>query len=615
MAQQFSSFNCLADAVIAVAADHTARYVNDAFCAVFGGGAETWLGKKCPLDENLKGGRTITHHGEKNIAIDWALSDGPDGSRIYVGRRIVDENDLEEETDEEAPEPETQMKLFASMSHEMRTPLNGILGMSGLLMDTELEPSQRTYVDAIHESGSSMLTLINDVLDYSKFAADQMEIVEESIDLRAIVQSVTELLSPRAAQKNIEIASYVDPRTPHRLLGDELRIKQVLYNLAGNAVKFTQHGGLIIEVHVHGRAPGGACSLRLDVRDTGVGLSEEDRERIFEEFTQAESGRAQKFEGTGLGLAIVKKIIAAMKGQIRVESTLGAGSVFSLFLSLKTDLINCDPPIQLNDRNGAYVVASRSTIVNRYLNLQLKAAGATNIITTKSTAQTIAALNDHAEPILLCDPDIAVEGGLRITKKAHTSYVMLTAATRGRIDSFRRIGFSRFLIKPIRAASLINLLNETAAIAPKRPQAPAPAVTRPRENRGGGLEILIAEDNKINALLSRTLIERAGHKVTVAENGKDVLALLTEQSFDLIFMDMHMPGMNGVETCSKIRKMSKPISTTPIIALTASDSDIDRETCRDAGMDDFITKPFDRDDLETILSKWSKVRGPAQMAS
>ncbi|NWG91303.1 MAG: response regulator [Parvularculaceae bacterium] len=611
MSRLFSAFDWVSDAVIVTNADRAALYVNDAFCALFGGAPASWPGAKCPIDPDPETGRAISRHENLGSTYDWTSNDGPDGLRVYIGREIKANGNLAPHDDVEGGF-KSRLRLFATMSHEMRTPLNGILGMSGLLLDTRLEPSQRAYVDAIHESGTSLLSLINDVLDYSKFAADQMEIACDSFDIRALVQGVTELLSPRAAQKGVEIASFVDPRTPYRLIGDEMRLRQVLLNLAGNAVKFTERGGVTIEVHVRGKSPSAVCPFRIDVRDTGVGIADEDKARIFEEFAQAESGRARKFEGTGLGLAIVKKIITAMNGEVRVESALGSGSVFSAMLALKVDDANAEEPLMMRNPAQPLVIATRSPIVARYLDLQLKAAGARSIEIVASAAQACAALEREPAAIALVDLDIAVEGGMRIAKSASASYVMLTPTTRGRVDGFLRIGFTGFLIKPIRAATLVGLLNASKVASPqrrKRDRDDAPKVEKE------ALSILIADDNRINALLTRTLVERAGHKVTVAENGERVVAALAREPFDLILMDVHMPTMDGLAAARKIRSGGGPAAATPIIAFSADDAAAERAICLEAGMDDYLTKPVDPAELLKAIAKWRNGRDPVRIAS
>ncbi len=593
MPARSAAFDELSDAVVICDDGERAAWANSSFFAIAGDDESRWIGERAAALCADTG-----HH------FDWSQSRRADGSLVLVGRAVA-----------AAPRPssdgEAKLRFLATMSHEMRTPLNGILGMSGLLLDSELEPSQRTYVDAIHESGSTLLTLINDILDYSKIAAEKLEIDSAPVSLRALVQGVAELLSPRATQKNIEIAAFVAPAVPAGLLGDEMRLRQILLNLAGNAVKFTERGGVCLEVH-HLESSEGKCRVRIDVRDTGVGIDEKDLALIFDEFSQAASGRERRLEGTGLGLAIVRRLVDAMGGEVRVESRLGQGSVFSVLLSMRIDDAETEHLPPLRDAGQAVLVASRSQTVQRFLKLQLQASGAVNVIAAGSALQAAAALAKRPKAILICDLDIAVEGGQRLTQGAGASYVMLTPATRGRIDGFRRMGFSGYLMKPIRAATLIAILNETADLQPQRrrqdkskDQPPPPAA----------LKILVAEDNKINALLIKSLIERRGHRAEVAENGSQVIDAISAAPYDLILMDMHMPTLDGVAATRKIRAIGGPVSETPIIALTASSEARDRQRCLDAGMDDFLTKPIDPLDLDVALTRWRAGRRPARAAS
>lgn len=588
-----AAFDDLSDGVVICDDGERANYANRSFFALAGGDASRWIGE-----------RAAALRDDTGRHFEWAESRRPDGGLILVGRPLSSAH-------RSIGDGKAKLGFLATMSHEMRTPLNGILGMSGLLLDSELEPSQRTYVDAIHESGSTLLTLINDILDYSKIAAEKLEIDAAPVSLRALVQGVAELLSPRATQKNIEIAAFVAPAIPARLLGDEMRLRQILLNLAGNAVKFTERGGVCIEVH-HIDSADGVCRLNIDVRDTGVGIDERDLARIFDEFSQADSGRERRFEGTGLGLAIVRRLIEAMGGEVRVESRLAQGSVFSVQLSLRIDNAEIESLPPLRNAQQTVLVATRSQTVQRFLKLQLRSSGAVNVVEAGSALQAAAALAKHQNSILICDLDIAVEGGQRLTQAAGSSYVMLTPATRGRIDGFKRMGFGGYLMKPIRAATLIAVLNESADLQPQRRRHDLAKDARPDRS---AIKILVAEDNKINALLIKSLIERRGHRAEVAENGNRVIEALSAEPYDLILMDMHMPTLDGVAATRKIRAIGGPASETPIIALTASSEANDRQRCLEAGMDDFLTKPIDPDELGAALERWRGGRRPTRAAS
>ncbi|MFN0023449.1 MAG: response regulator [Parvularculaceae bacterium] len=594
MQDRNAAFDDLSEAVVVCADGERACFVNQSFLQLIGGEPARWVGE-----------RAAAVRADTAEKLAWSESRRADGGLILVGRPQSAVRETQSESD-------AKLRFLATMSHEMRTPLNGILGMSGLLLDSELEPSQRTYVDAIHESGSTLLTLINDILDYSKIAAEKLEIDAAAVNMRALVQGVAELLSPRATQKGIEIAAFVAPKVPAALLGDEMRLRQILLNLAGNAVKFTERGGVCIEVHHLETSPAGLCRIRIDVRDTGVGIADKDLALIFDEFSQAESGRERRSEGTGLGLAIVRRLVDAMAGEVRVESQLSRGSIFSVILAFGVENAEVETLPPLRNPSQTVLIASRSQTIQRFLRLQLQASGASNILEAGSALQAMTSLAANAKSILVCDLDIAVEGGLRLTMAASASYVMLTPATRGRIDGFKRMGFSGYLMKPIRAATLIAVLNEMADTQPQRRR--LDRSTEAPETGAASLRILVAEDNKINALLIKSLIERRGHCVEVAENGETVVKAISLAPFDLILMDMHMPTLDGVAATRKVRGLGGPASETPIIALTASSEAKDRQRCLDAGMDDFITKPIDPEELDAALDRWRRGRRQSRAA-
>jgi CheY-like chemotaxis protein len=484
-------------------------------------------------------------------------------------------------------------RFLATVSHEMRTPLNGILGMTTLLLDTELTPNQRSYIEAVRESGAALLALINDILDFSKLDAGRFELGAEPFDPYTVVQSVTELLAPRAAEKGIEIASFVDPMTPRRLIGDEARIRQVLINLAGNAVKFTDHGGVSIEFRVEDVA--GAMALVADVRDSGVGVAPGSIETIFEEFAQADSQSARRSQGTGLGLAISRRLARAMGGDVSVESTLGKGSTFT-FRAVVDKASEQPPAIRLEA--ARVIIATRSQTLARAFSMQMTAFGV-EVVVASSRAEIIAAIKRAPDAMLLCDLDLASEVDSEEIRSARRSIVLLNAAQRSAIESMRARGFEGYLIKPVRQSTLIR----EVARGPRAAEQAAPAAQRaqPAARR---LTILLAEDNQINSVLATTLIKRAGHVVDVAVNGEEAVAAVASKRYDLVFMDMHMPVMDGLEAAMRIRELQSPQRNVPIVALTANAMSADRQKCMNAGMNDFVAKPFDPKDLAAVLDKW-----------
>ncbi|MGE0410286.1 MAG: response regulator, partial [Amphiplicatus sp.] len=507
-------------------------------------------------------------------------------------------------------ESDDKMRFLATMSHEMRTPLNGIIGMTGLLLDTDLSANQRAYAEAVRESGAALLALINDILDYSKLHAGRFELERAPFDPYWLVQNVVELLSPKAADKGIEIAAFIDPKTPRRLVGDEARLRQVLINLAGNGVKFTDRGGVAVEAGVEAGEDGGV-TFRIDVRDTGVGIAEDAQGRIFEEFAQADDAR--RSQGTGLGLTISRKLVRAMGGDIALASAPGEGSVFS-FSARVEQSVGASPLSSLDA--GPVVVATRSPILARILRLQIESFGISSFRIERDPGNAAAALKAEPEATLLCDLAIFDADGGGLAEAARRSIALVAANERAALERLRAAGFDAYLVKPIRQSTLMRELAR-GAVGKKPVQAEAhPAGRRPgkivRRESDRRLRILLAEDNQINAVLATALIRRAGHHVDVAVNGVAAIEAVTRAAYDLIFMDMHMPEMDGLEAARRIRALSSDIAKLPIVALTANAMASDRQKCVAAGMDDFLSKPFDPDDLHAMLDKWCAGEPPTQ---
>ncbi|MEL7016886.1 MAG: response regulator [Pseudomonadota bacterium] len=564
-----------------------------------------------------------------------------------------------------------KIKFLATMSHEMRTPLNGILGMTGLLLDTPLDANQRAYAEAVRESGSVLLALINDLLDYSKFESGKFELDNTTFDTHALFHGVAELLSPRAADKDIEIATVIDPSVPARLRADQARLRQILVNLVGNGVKFTDEGGVVIEVAAE-NLDARKINLIIRVRDTGVGMGADTRSAIFEEFSQVGADSERKLEGTGLGLAIAKKLTEAMGGEISVESEVGVGSVFQFNVKAEAAAPVAMPTLEAT---RAIVILTASPVLARATSMQLEAVGHHDITVAQTEAHALTLLKKNAASLLLCDSAFAQSGGAILAEAAERALVLLTPLMRQHLGLFQEQGFDGYLIKPVRQHSLHEQLNPSTShqsttppsnaatshntrtdhtdedamgAAPKndiaRPHRsgptddiaamvatlagtplsgmseqtpPQPAVDDDNPSSlparspslttvpAAPLNILLAEDNRINAILATALIEREGHKVVVAVNGVEAIAALKEQDFDMILMDMHMPELDGLAAARAIRVLDTPKAKIPIIALTANAMASDRKKCLDAGMDDFLSKPFEPEDFTLMLAKWS----------
>ena len=555
---------------------------------------------------------TAINFGLGHRVVEWRPSvlEGGVGT-LYLGLDVTREREtwreLKSLAKTAAEASEAKMRFLATMSHEMRTPLNGILGMTGLLLDTRLDPNQTAYAEAVRESGSALLALINDILDYSKIEAGHLDLDDHPFDLHGLVQSVAELLSPRAAHKGLEIASTVAPDVPARLRGDEGRLRQVLLNLASNGVKFTESGGVTIEVTSRLLADGRA-SLCFAVRDTGIGIAEDAQASVFEEFAQADETRARRYEGTGLGLAIVRRIVGAMGGDVRLDSELGRGSVFSFTVPLAVEA----GPVAAAPVPQTVVLATASAVLQRSLGLQLKGLGCETVLFADTPGAANTALKRHKGAVLLCDLPIAAAAGQKLAGLADHALVLLSPLARGRLDTFKRAGFSGYLIKPVRQASLAERLVKRSGMeaAPQLEHRLDAAPAAPSAD-GPKRRVLLAEDNQINAVLATAIIRRAGHHVDVAGNGQEALETLAQAPYDVVLMDMHMPVMDGLEATRRIRGEGGEAASLPIVALTANAMRADRETCLEAGMDDFLSKPFDPGDLIAKIEDWAARGGRA----
>ncbi len=497
-------------------------------------------------------------------------------------------------------------RFLAMVSHEVRTPLNGILGMTNLLLDTPLTPEQTTYVKAAKTSGDALASLIDEVLDFSKIEADKLELAPRPFAASALVEEVVELMAPRAHAKGLAIASDVDERLPAQLVGDATRLRQVLLNLTGNAVKFTEAGGVGVIVE-RGDAPD---TVAFEVRDTGIGVAREAQTRIFQEFEQADSGASRKFGGTGLGLAISKRIVEHMGGRIELDSAPGSGAAFRVLLPLKSADDAAEPEFVPPDLAGRRVlVLAPVSVESELIARRLRRWGAH--VAVGASAKAIAS-GEPWDAILVdrvLGADAAIDVAHTIGDTIPRRIVLLTPGERSSLPALMEAGFTGYLIKPIRAASLASQLATGGAW--EALVAVATAAARPAGDAGAprNLSILVAEDNEINALLARTLLARLGHRPVVATNGVAALdawhaARGAGAPFNLVLMDLHMPGLDGLEAARRIRaaEADGKANATAIVALTANAFAEDRDACLAAGMTDFLVKPLDRDKLTAVLA-------------
>jgi len=507
---------------------------------------------------------------------------------------------------------EAKSRFLATVSHEIRTPLNGVLGLAQLLSMTRLEAEQASYVESIRDCARALAQLVDDILDYSKIEAGRLELRREEFALAPLVEGVVELLAPRAQGKGLEIASHVSAETTERIVGDPARLRQVLINLAGNAVNFTQKGGVGVSV-----APSGAGVLRFVVEDTGPGVPAAARAKIFEEFEQAEPLATRTGGGAGLGLAIARRLVAKMGGSLALEASSESGSRFGFTLPAGTEPGARPRPLE---GHGALIVAA-SRFEGPFLARYLEAAGARAHIAANGSEARAFLETAGAKPpeLAIVDCALGLEVAESLAESAHRSgvarcFLLFSPLERRAHGEAALKGFDGWLVKPVRAASLIARL-EPAERTPAQVLAPQPAPTL------AGLTALVAEDNEINALIALRQLEALGAAPTRAEDGENVVALAQAaidgkiRRFDVILMDLFMPKLDGLDATRRIRSAETRAGAprTPILALTASASRADAEAARAAGADVVLTKPVELAALQEAIGALSAA-GRAKLA-
>ncbi|MFT3722777.1 MAG: response regulator [Hyphomonadaceae bacterium] len=484
-------------------------------------------------------------------------------------------------------EPDAAHRFTAAVSHEIRTPLNGILGMAALLEETELTPAQRDYAGAIRKSGARLLDLLNNVLDFSRMEAGDIPLDAAPFDPSDLVQDVAELLAPRAHSAGLDIAAIVHPELPARLIGDAGRLRQILFNLAGNAVKFTETGAVLIEARPGETGQG----LQLVIRDTGAGVPEHARARLFDAFSQVSAADARRDGGVGLGLAIVARLVDAMKGKVSVSSAWGNGAMFVVDLPLEA---GPQPPAAPRVRSKRPLrIAMDLPPASRFAIITALAHGNAQIVADASEADLV--ILDAALP----------PAHIEAIARRQRTLVVLRPRDRSRLETFRELGCAGYLIRPLRAASIVERVGLTLAGAEQ------PALRDERKKPGEAGNVLIADDNAVNALLARSALTAAGFRVHTAGTGAEALERMAETHYSVVFMDIRMPVMDGLEATRRIRRLEGSASETPIVALTA---DIDPELedrAREAGVSQLASKPIDPPRLRDLANHWAQQRKQA----
>jgi PAS domain S-box-containing protein len=583
-----------------------------------------WAASPIPAQQIIYAyGRDITERkaAEETIARDArelktthrALED--QASRLS---QLVKELETAKRRAEEATE--TKSAFLANMSHEIRTPLNAILGMTTLALQTRLSAEQQDYLTTVKSSSESLLDIVNDILDFSKIEALRLELDRAELSLRETVGDAAKALAIRAAEKGIELAYDISADVPDALLGDAGRLRQVLLNVLGNSVKFTNEGEVVLRVHVE-ESDASRAKLRFSVSDTGIGIPREKQQQIFQAFTQADSSTTRRYGGTGLGLAISLQLVEMMRGRMWVESDVGRGSTFYFTASFE---VPHAPALDAGARpralDGLRVLVVDDNETNRGILEEMLASWHMKPRTVSDAQSAIGRLRETATAsrfqVVIADSQMPRVDGFALARRIKNDrrlrgipVILLTSAGRpGDAERCRRAGIDASLTKPVKHSDLLETLITLVGVSIRRSRSRAPVATAAR-SAPRPLRVLVAEDNPVNRKLVTTLLQKRGHRIKAVENGREAVESIRQAGaagFDVVVMDLQMPEMGGLEAAQAIREQeSQTARRIPIVALTAHALQGDRERCLAAGMDGYLSKPINVDELISTVERFA----------